>query len=303
MDNSNFEIISFYKFINLKLINKLKDELYIICKKNSILGTVILSKEGVNGMLAGSKDSIELITSFFIKHGVLIDDFKFSSSATKPFHRLRIKIKKEIISLGHPELSNPNELVGKYVEPEDWNKLIEEENVVLIDTRNKYETSIGTFKNAIVPPLRNFKEFPNFIKKNDLNKNSKIAMFCTGGIRCEKASSYLLKSGFKEVLHLHGGIIKYLETVPSEDSKWEGECFVFDNRVSVEQNLKQGTYLNCNGCGEPLKKEEVLSPKYRKGVSCPKCYDSLTKEKIQKSSERQKQIELSKLRGEVHIGE
>lgn len=303
MTSSKFELISFYKFVSLEYPEKLKEELFVICKKLSILGTIIISKEGVNGMLAGTTSSVKTITNFFEPLGLSLDDFKFSESETKPFHRLRIKIKKELISLGFPELSNPNEIVGKYVEPEDWNKLIEEKDIVVLDTRNKYETSIGSFKNAILPSMKNFKEFPDFIKKNNIKKDSRIAMFCTGGIRCEKASAYLLNIGFKEVLHLHGGIIKYLEKVSEENSKWEGECFVFDNRVSIEQGLKQGNYLNCNGCGEPLKKEEVFNPKYKKGVSCPKCYDGLTKEKIKKSSERQKQVELSKQKGEVHIGE
>ncbi len=303
MANDNFQIISFYKFVGLVDVHNIKDQLFVLCKKHSVLGTIILAKEGVNGMLAGNLNSIKSIMVFFEGLGFSSIDFKFSESETKPFKRLRIKTKKELISLGYPELSNPNEVVGKYIEPEDWNNVLNDKDVLLIDTRNKYETSIGTFNNAIVPNIKNFKEFPDFIEESEINKNTKIAMFCTGGIRCEKASSYLLKKGFKNVSHLKGGIIKYLEKVPQNKSKWEGECFVFDNRVSIEQDLKQGNYLNCNGCGSPLRKDEIESPKYKKGVSCPKCFDSLTKEKISRSTERQKQVELSAERGEVHIGE
>ena len=175
--------------------------------------------------------------------------------------------------------------------------------VVLIDTRNYYESSIGTFNKAKLPETKNFKQFPKFINTLDLNKDSKVAMFCTGGIRCEKASSFLLSKGFKEVFHLKGGIIKYLEEVPEKESKWEGECFVFDNRVAIEHNLVQGTYSICNGCGEPIKKEDLESPKFEKGVSCTRCFDSLSDEKIKSSKERQKQIELSKEKGEIHLGE
>ena len=303
MDKINFVLISFYKFIPIKDPDKLKDMLFVLCKKSKILGTIIISKEGVNGMLAGSSTSLNTAISFFSKLGFSTEDFKFSRTNIKPFKRLRLKIREELISLGYAKLSNPNEAVGKYVDPEDWNNLISKKDLVLIDTRNEYETSIGTFNEAILPPMKNFKEFPDFIKNNNISKDASIAMFCTGGIRCEKASAYLLKIGFKDVSHLKGGIIKYLEKVSKEDSKWEGECFVFDNRVSIEQDLTQGNYLNCNGCGKPLRKEEVTHPKYKKGVSCPKCYDNLTKEKIESSSERQKQVELSEKRGEVHIGE
>ena len=303
MNKVNYQLVSFYKFTPLEDPGLLSDQLFVLCRRCSVLGTIIISKEGVNGMLAGSQDSIEIVTNFFQKLDFALEDFKFSTSVSKPFNRLRIKIKKELISLGYPELSNPNEVVGTYVEPKDWNDLIAEENLILIDTRNKYETSIGTFHNAILPQVRNFKEFPGFINKYKVKKDTKIAMFCTGGIRCEKASAYLLKTGFKEVFHLKGGIIKYLETVPRKDSKWIGECFVFDNRVSIEHDLKEGSYLNCNGCGEPLRKDETSNPKYKKGISCPKCHGGLSKEKFERSKERQKQVELSAKRGEIHIGQ
>ena len=298
-----YKNIGFYKFVQINFPEILKEEFYVFCKKNRILGTLILSSEGINGMLAGATTSIDSFIKLMEKFDLKKSDFKVSTSEVKPFNRLRIKVKKEIISLGFPEISNPNENVGTYVEPKDWNSLIEQDDVVLIDTRNYYESSIGTFNKAKLPETKNFKQFPKFINTLDLNKDSKVAMFCTGGIRCEKASSFLLSKGFKEVFHLKGGIIKYLEEVPEKESKWEGECFVFDNRVAIEHNLVQGTYSICNGCGEPIKKEDLESPKYEKGVSCTSCFDSLSDEKIKSSKERQKQIELSKEKGEIHLGE
>ena len=302
-----FLTIAFYHFVSLENIKELQPFIHDFCQRNHIKGTILLANEGINGTISGQKNDIHKFLGF-IKTDLTFNDkfkdleYKESWATKNPFYRMKVRLKKEIVALGVEGVS-PTDKVGKYVNPEDWNKLIEEKDIVVLDTRNKYETSIGSFKNAILPSMKNFKEFPDFIKKNNIKKDSRIAMFCTGGIRCEKASAYLLNMGFKEVLHLHGGIIKYLEKVSEENSKWEGECFVFDNRVSIEQGLKQGNYLNCNGCGEPLKKEEVFNPKYKKGVSCPKCYDGLTKEKIKKSSERQKQVELSKQKGEVHIGE
>ena len=303
MGIEGYKNIGFYKFVQINFPEILKEEFYVFCKKNRILGTLILSSEGINGMLAGATTSIDNFIKLMEKVDLKKSDFKVSTSEVKPFNRLRIKVKKEIISLGFPEISNPNENVGTYVEPKDWNSLIEQDDVVLIDTRNYYESSIGTFNKAKLPETKNFKQFPKFINTLDLNKDSKVAMFCTGGIRCEKASSFLLSKGFKEVFHLKGGIIKYLEEVPEKESKWEGECFVFDNRVAIEHNLVQGTYSICNGCGEPIKKEDLESPKYEKGVSCTSCFDSLSDEKIKSSKERQKQIELSKEKGEIHLGE
>ena len=303
MSIEGYKNIGFYKFVQINLPEILKEEFYVFCKKNRILGTLILSSEGINGMLAGATTSIDSFIKLMEKFDLKKSDFKVSTSEVKPFNRLRIKVKKEIISLGFPEISNPNQNVGTYVEPKDWNSLIEQDDVVLIDTRNYYESSIDTFNKAKLPETKNFKQFPKFINTLDLNKDSKVAMFCTGGIRCEKASSFMLSKGFKEVFHLKGGIIKYLEEVPEKESKWEGECFVFDNRVAIEHNLIQGTYSICNGCGEPIKKEDLESPKYEKGVSCTSCFDNLSGEKIKSSKERQKQIELSKERGEIHLGE
>lgn len=293
MDKINFELISFYKFLPIKDPDKLKDMLFVLCKKSKILGTIIVSKEGVNGMLAGSSTSLNTAISFFSKLGFSIEDFKFSRTNIKPFKRLRIKIREELISLGYVKLSNPNEAVGKYVDPEDWNNLISKKDLVLIDTRNKYETSIGTFNGAILPPMKNFKEFPDFIKNNNISKDASIAMFCTGGIRCEKASAYLLKIGFKDVSHLKGGIIKYLEKVSKEDSKWEGECFVFDNRVSINNKLNKGTYEQCYGCRCPITKQDMKLKSYKKGATCKYCINLKSETKIQSSFTRQDQIDIA----------
>ena len=261
---NKYKVIGFYKFISLSNVDKLKIEYVNFMKPKKILGTLILAKEGVNGMLAGEDSKIDLIIRELEKIGLNKDEIKISYSEVKPFNRLRVKVKEEIISLGYPELSNPNKKVGTYLNSTEWNKLLEDDDLILLDTRNYYETSIGTFENAIVPDTNTFKDFPNFIKTLDKYKDKKVAMFCTGGIRCEKASSYLLELGYKNVFHLKGGILKYLEEIPKEESKWEGECFVFDNRVAIEHNLDKGTYIMCNACGEPVSHEETKSSNFKK---------------------------------------
>ena len=224
------------------------------------------------------------------------------NSLKKPFHRLRIKIKDEIISLGKPNSSNPNKNVGEYLQPREWNTLLEKEDVILIDTRNYYETSIGTFKNSIIPNMSSFKDFPKFVDSLSKYKNKNIAMFCTGGIRCEKASSYMIEKGFKNVFHLEGGIINYLGQVKEEISKWQGECFVFDSRVSVKHDLSEGSYKMCHACNQPLSLSDSKSPKFKEGVHCHKCFGKLNKKQIKRLSERQKQMDLAKKRGKVHLG-
>ncbi len=299
-----YKISSFYKFVNINSPEILRDKFISFFKKRSILGTVILSNEGINGMLAGRENDLDKIIDFIIKNLDLnYNDFKFSLSIRKPFNRLRIKIKDEIISLGDAKNSNPNKFVGKYLDHSEWNTLLEDDDVVLIDTRNYYETSIGTFKNSLIPDIDNFKEFPNFVEKLKPYKNKKIAMFCTGGIRCEKASSFMLQNGFKNVFHLKGGIISYLEKTNPDNSKWKGECFVFDNRVAIKQDLSVGNYLMCYACNEPVSFDEINSDKYKEGIHCPKCFDKLTSKQIERLSERQKQIELARKRGKLHLGE
>ena len=300
---NKYKVIGFYKFISLSNVDKLKIEYVNFMKPKKILGTLILAKDGVNGMLAGEDSQIDLIIRELEKIGLNKDEIKISYSEVKPFNRLRVKVKEEIISLGYPELSNPNKKVGTYLNSTEWNKLLKDNQLILIDTRNYYETSIGTFENAVVPDTNTFKDFPNFIKTLDKHKDKKVAMFCTGGIRCEKASSYLLELGYKHVFHLKGGILKYLEEIPKEESKWEGECFVFDNRVAIEHNLDKGTYIMCNACGEPVSHEETKSSNFKKGIHCPKCVDRLSDKQIQKATERQNQIDLAKKKGKIHIGE
>ncbi|HSX19826.1 MAG TPA: rhodanese-related sulfurtransferase, partial [Gammaproteobacteria bacterium] len=230
-------------------------------------------------------------------------DHKESYCETQPFYRTRVKLKKEIVTLGVPGV-DPNKQAGQYVEPKQWNEIISDPDVILVDTRNDYEVGIGTFKNAINPHTNTFREFPQFVQNNLQDaKNKKIAMFCTGGIRCEKSTSYLLQQGFKNVFHLKGGILKYLEEVPPEESLWEGECFVFDNRVAVNNELAPGEYDQCHGCRNPLSVEDRESPLYSPGVHCPHCYDTLTADQLARFSERHKQVQLAKQRNQQHIGD
>jgi UPF0176 protein len=229
-------------------------------------------------------------------------EHKESYADEHPFYRMKVRLKKEIVTLGVPGVS-PTKQVGTYVKPEDWNALISDPDIILIDTRNDYEVDIGTFKGAVDPKTTTFREFPEYVAKNlDKTKHKKVAMFCTGGIRCEKASSFMMDQGFEEVYHLQGGILKYLETVPEEKSMWEGECFVFDQRVAVRHNLEVGEYDQCYACRHPLSPAEMQSEQYAPGISCPYCYDKLSEEKRASLSERQKQVALAKQRGEAHIG-
>jgi UPF0176 protein len=273
------------------------------CDALGISGTLLLAEEGINGTIAGTRSAIEKILAYLRRDPRLADlEHKESSADHPPFYRMKVKLKKEIVTMGVPGI-DPTERVGQYVKPEDWNALISDPDVLLIDTRNDYEVDVGTFKGAVDPRITTFREFPDYVKNNlNPNKKPRIAMFCTGGIRCEKASAYMLQQGFPEVYHLQGGILKYLENVPAEESLWQGECFVFDQRVAVGQGLAPGHYELCYGCSHPITAEEKASPKYHTGVSCPKCCDSLTPEKRAAALERQKQVELARQRGEKHIG-
>ena len=231
-------------------------------------------------------------------------EIKYSSTDKQPFHRMKVRLKKEIVTIGLPEI-NPNKKVGTYVKPEDWNDLISDPNVIVIDTRNKYETKIGSFQNALDPETSSFREFPDWVKKfksSKENANKKIAMFCTGGIRCEKASSLMKEEGFEDVYHLQGGILKYLETIDKENSLWNGECFVFDQRVCLTDELEVGSYKMCFACRMPITEEEMQNEKYIEGISCIYCYDKTTKEKKERFGSRQRQILLAKERGEKHLG-
>lgn len=296
-------VAALYKFAKLDDCAALRAPLQARCDALGITGTLLLAGEGVNGTIAGTRAGIDQILAYLRSDPRLADlPHKESTAELAPFYRMKVKLKQEIVTMGVPDI-DPTERVGQYVKPEDWNALISDPNVLLVDTRNDYEVEVGTFKGAVDPHITTFREFPDYVKTHfDPDKQPRVAMFCTGGIRCEKASAYMLQQGFPEVYHLQGGILKYLENIPAEDSLWQGECFVFDQRVAVGQSLAPGHYELCYGCSRPVSAEDQASVKYQKGVSCPHCYDSLTPEKLSAALERQKQVTLAAQRGEAHIG-
>ena len=304
---TNFLTTSFYHFVQLDEYEKLQPIIQDFCNKHSIKGTILLASEGINGTISAKKEIIEAFHLFIKTDKRLNNKFKDlqhkESWATKnPFYRMKVRLKKEIVALGMQGIS-PTKKVGQYVRPEDWNQLISDPDTIVIDTRNGYEVDIGTFKNAVNPRTETFREFPQYVEEELKDKkNKKVAMFCTGGIRCEKATSLMLEKGFEEVYHLQGGILKYLEDIPKKESLWEGECFVFDQRVAVTHNLEEGLYGQCFACRHPLSPDEIESKQYNPGISCPYCYNKLSSQKKASVTERQKQIELSKARGEDHIG-
>ena len=296
-------VSALYHFVTLENYQALRQPLHDFMIDNDVRGTLLLAQEGINGTVAGSKQSIEKL------HAWLRADERLKDLRTKesfdddmPFYRSCVKLKKEIVTMGIEGI-DPKQVVGTYVKPEDWNALISDPDVTLIDTRNDYEVAIGTFKNAQDPKTETFRQFPDYVKSNmDPKKQKKVAMFCTGGIRCEKSTAYLKEQGFEEVYHLQGGILKYLETVPEEESLWQGECFVFDNRVSVNHQLEKGVYDQCHACRLPITDEDKSSDKYVQGVSCPSCYDKKSEQQRQRFAERERQVQLAKARGEEHLG-
>ena len=300
---SGYVVAALYKFVTLEDFHALREPLLDACREAGTRGTLLLAREGINGTIAGSREGIDRVLAYLRADPRLADlEHKESFDEHMPFYRMKVKLKKEIVTMGVDGI-DPNQRVGTYVEPRDWNALVNDPEVLLIDTRNDYECGIGTFKGALDPHTKNFREFPEYVRSHlDPAKHRKVAMFCTGGIRCEKASAFMLKEGFDEVYHLQGGILKYLEEVPPEQSTWEGECFVFDSRVAVDHQLEKGRYDQCYGCRHPITEQDKASAKYRKGVCCPHCYDSLTDEQKTRFSERQKQIELAAERGEAHVG-
>ena len=286
-------VATFYKFVALPNFQELQQPILEFCQSQEIKGTVLLAEEGINSTIAGTRSGIDQTLAYLRSLEPFQDlEHKESNASELPFKRLKVRLKQEIVTLGKPEV-DPNRQVGTYVKPQDWNQVISDPEVMVIDTRNQYEVEIGTFKGAIDPETESFREFPEYIAQNvDPQQYPKVAMFCTGGIRCEKASSYLLSQGFQEVYHLKGGILKYLEEVPSEESMWQGECFVFDERVTVKEGLEQGNYELCYACGHPISEEDKASPYYEAVISCPHCYDELTPAKKAKQLERQRQWEL-----------
>lgn len=284
-------VAALYRFVSLADLPKLQKRIKAVCDENDICGTLLIAPEGINGTVAGQGDAIPTLISLLDDiAGVTQGELKYSSASTRPFRRIKVRLKKEIITMKAPE-ADPTKIVGQYVKPKDWNDLVNDPDVTLIDTRNNYETAVGIFKGAIDPEIETFTEFKDYVQeKMDPKKQKKVAMFCTGGIRCEKASSYMLANGFEEVYHLQGGILKYLEEVPAEESQWEGDCFVFDRRIAVGQDLKESPYQICYGCRFPLTVEDVQADSYEKGVSCPHCIDKLTEERARSFRMRHEQM-------------
>jgi len=296
-------VTALYHFTRLADYEQLKAPLQDMCDLLGVKGTLLLAYEGINGTIAGTDQTIAALLQFLRADSRLKDlEHKESRSEDMPFYRMKVRLKREIVTMG-VEGVDPNEVVGTYVDPKDWNDLITDPDVILIDTRNDYEVEIGTFKGALNPDTQTFREFPQWVEDNRGNLNKpKVAMFCTGGIRCEKASSFMKQNGFEDVYHLKGGILKYLETQPEKESLWEGDCFVFDQRVAVKHGLEESDYDQCYACRYPITDKEKASPLYVKGVSCPRCHNKMSEDQRARFAERQKQIVLAKARGEDHIG-
>lgn len=295
-------VAALYKFVTLDEFSKFQGPLLTVCRKNGVNGTILLANEGINGTIAGSDAGIETVLKWLRDKPQFKDlNAKFSRATKAPFLRMKVRLKKEIVTLG-VEGIDPNKDVGTYVPANQWNDLINQPDVVLVDTRNDYEVAIGTFKGAQDPKTNSFREFPTWVdEKLEANPDTKIAMFCTGGIRCEKSTALMKAKGFKNVYHLDGGILKYLENVPQEESLWEGQCFVFDERVSVGHDLVPGDYDLCHACRNPINEEDKTSEHYELGVSCHNCFDRVDEKRRERFAERQHQMELAKQRNESHL--
>ena len=296
-------VAALYKFVRLDDHPQLREPLLALMLEQDVRGTLLLAHEGINGTIAGPRAGINTVLDWLRKDPRLEDlEHKESFHDEHPFLRTKVKLKKEIVTMG-VEGIDPNRVVGTYLSPEEWNEVISDPDTLLIDTRNDYEVEVGTFKGAINPETKTFREFPDYVKNTlDPQKHKKVAMFCTGGIRCEKSTAYLKEQGFEEVYHLKGGILKYLEEMPREDSLWEGDCFVFDERVTVDHDLNPGDFDQCHACRRPISDADKLSDQFQLGVSCPKCFDESTAEQKRRFAERQKQIELAHRRGQQHRG-
>jgi UPF0176 protein len=281
----------------------MREPLLNFCTERGVKGTLLLAHEGVNGTISGSETAIADVLSYLRSDDRLSDlDCKFSYHEERPFLRMKVKLKREIVTMGLEDI-DPNQSVGRYASPVEWNELIDDPECLVIDTRNDYEVEIGSFRGAINPGTKSFRDFPAWVDENlDPQKHKKVAMFCTGGIRCEKSTSLLVSKGFDDVWHLKGGILNYLEETPESSTRWEGECFVFDNRVAVNHQLEKGQYDQCFACRFPLDDAQKQSPLYVPGVSCPRCHDAHSEGQKKRFSERQRQMALARERGEVHLG-
>jgi len=297
-------VVSFYRFVNVADPAALKNDLLPECEKGGLLGTILVAPEGINGTLAGEAAAIRRVFAWLEDQLGLDEplDGHWTEAGEAPFRRMRVGLKKEIVALGRPDI-RPDRGTGQYVDVAEWNRLISDPETLVIDTRNHYEYEVGTFVNAVDPGTDSFREFPDFARQlADEDRDRPLAMFCTGGIRCEKATALMMELGFKRVYHLQGGILKYLEEVSDEDNLWRGECFVFDTRVAVDRDRAEGGYVQCHACRRPLSAEDLASPDYREGVSCPKCIGSHDAEHLARLEERRKQVRLARERGEEHIG-
>ncbi|OEF23838.1 rhodanese-related sulfurtransferase [Vibrio rumoiensis] len=300
---SQFVVCALYKFVELEDHQLLQQPLLDLMEQHRIRGTLLLAHEGINGTVASTRQGIDALLAWFNNDSRLSNiSHKESFHQDMPFNRSKVKLKKEIVTMG-VEGIDPKHVVGTYVKPTEWNSLISDPEVFVVDTRNDYEIELGTFQRAVNPQTDTFREFPNYVKENlDPEKHKKVAMFCTGGIRCEKSTAYLKEQGFDEVYHLEGGILKYLEEVPQEESLWEGDCYVFDGRVAVNHSLQKSEYELCNACRLPITDEDKQSEQFEAGVSCPKCFGTHNEEQIERFREREKQVQLAKERGETHVG-
>ena len=296
-------VSALYHFVALDEPARFKPPILEYLLEREIRGTLLLAREGINGTLAGSAKHMSNMLAW-LKSFPEFKDLTSKESTTQrpPFKRTRVKLKREIVTMGMPDI-DPRLSAGTYVEPHEWNALIEDPEVLVIDTRNDYEVNVGSFKGAVNPETKSFREFPSYVDNHlDKRRHKKVAMFCTGGIRCEKSTSYLRQQGFEEVYHLKGGILKYLETVPESESTWQGECFVFDDRVTVNHNLEPGQYDQCHACRRPITDEDKASAHYQPGASCPHCVGEISPSQKERFLEREKQMLLAKSRGEAHIG-
>jgi UPF0176 protein len=300
---SPYLVAALYHFVKVEDHERLRAPLQTLCEENDVRGTLLLAHEGINGTIAGPDAGVNTVLAFLRSQPEFAGlEHKESRASKRPFLRMKVKLKKEIVTMG-VETIDPTHVVGTYVSAQEWNALISDPDTVVIDTRNDYETAIGTFRGAVDPDIKTFRDFPAWVRAHDeLKSKPKIAMFCTGGIRCEKATAFMKQEGFDEVYHLKGGILKYLEDVPSQESLWEGACFVFDERVSVVHDLREGDHKLCRACRNPLTAEAMASPLYEAGVSCPACYEMRSEDDRKRFRERERQARLARERGQRHMG-
>jgi len=298
------KVVSLYRFLDLKNPESFRHRLKAICDEQGLLGTMLVATEGFNGTLAGSEDSVRTVMNWIRDQFDIEEelDARWNDADEAPFRRMRVKVKKEIVTLGRPDIL-PHKGTGEHVDARRWNELIADPQVLVIDTRNHYEVEVGTFPGALDPGNDSFREFPEFAKElAEQSTDRPLAMFCTGGIRCEKATALMLELGFTDVYHLQGGILNYLSQVDDAQNRWDGECFVFDTRVAVDRDLAEGGYVQCHACRRPLGLEEMQSPDYREGISCGQCVNHTEEDRLARLEERQKQVMLAAKRGETHLG-